>query len=49
MERVEQFQIIKGYHCTLFIIQRSLIFVLSYHTTFHNVMMRIGDVVLKIA
>ena len=49
MERVEQFRSIKGDHCTLFSVPRSITFDFRFHTTFDEVRMRIGEVVRKIA
>ena len=49
MERVEQFQLIKVDHCTLFSILRFVTFNFTCLTTFHKVWMRIGEVVRKIA
>ena len=49
MERVEQLQTIKVDHCTLFFVLRSLTHDYLCHTTFHEVWMRIGEVVRKIA
>ena len=48
MERVEQFQSIKGDHCTLFSVLRSVTFNFRCLKTFHNLRMRIGEVVRKI-
>ena len=49
MERVEQFQSIKGDHSTLFSFLKSLTFNFRCLTTFHNLTMLIGEVVRKIA
>ena len=49
MERVEQFQIIKGDHCTLFSVQGSVTFDFRCLTTFHNLRLQKGEVVRKIA
>ena len=49
MERVEQFQSIKGDHCTLFSVLRSVTFNFRCLTMFHNLRMRKGEVVRKIA
>ena len=49
MEGVEQFQSIKGDHCTPFSVLRSMAFDFRFHTTFDEVRMRIGEVVRKIA
>ena len=49
MERLEQFQSLKGDHCTLFSVLRSVTFIFWCHTTFHMVRMRIGEVERKIA
>ena len=48
MERVEQFQCIKMDHCTLFSVLRSVTFNFRCFTTFHEVKMRIGEIVRKI-
>ena len=49
MERVEQFQNIKVDHCTLLSALRSVTFHFSCLTKFHNLRMRIGEVVRNIA
>ena len=49
MERVEQFQSTKGDHCTLFSVLSSVTFNFRRLTTFHNLRMRIGEVMRKIA
>ena len=49
MEKVEQLQSIKGDHCTLFSVLRSVTFNFRCLTTIHNLWMRIGEVVRKIA
>ena len=49
MERLEQLQCIKVDHCTLYNVLRSVKFDFRCHTTFHNVRMRIGEVVHKTA
>ena len=49
MERVEQFQRIKEDNCTLFSVLRSVTFNFRCLKMFHNLRMRIGEVVRKIA
>ena len=49
MEGVEQFQIIKVDHCTLFNVLISVPFDFKCHTTFNKVRMRIDEIVRKIA
>ena len=49
MERVEQFQRIKDDHCTLLSVIKSVTFHFRCLTKFHNIRMRIDDVVHKIA
>ena len=49
MEGVVQFQSIKVDHCTLFSVLGSVTFDFGFHTTFHKIRMRIGEVVHKIA
>ena len=49
MERVEQFESIKGDHCTLFSVLRSVTFDFGFHATVHNLMIIIEEVVTKIA
>ena len=49
MERVEQFQSIKGDYCTLLSVLRSVTFNFRCLTMFHNLKMRIDEVVRKIA
>ena len=49
MEGVEQFQSVKGDHCTLFSVLRSITFDFRFHTAFDEVRMRIGEVVHKVA
>ena len=49
MERVEQFQSIKVDHCTLLSVLRSVTFHFRCLTKFHNLRMRIAEVVRKIA
>ena len=49
MGRVEQFQNIKVDHCTLLSALRSVTFHFRCLTKFHNLRMRIGEVVRKIA
>ena len=48
MERVEQFRSIKGDHCTLFSVLRSVTFKFRCLTTFLNLWILIGEVVRKI-
>ena len=49
MERVDRFQCVKVYHCTLFSVLSNGTFDLGFHTTFHNLRMWIDEVVRKTA